>query len=147
MKSRALLLPTIALTLAGLSGCALDQGSGLAADEARDSMYEVLLATQVMLGGSWTIQDDPTPRGCVIPLWVEGTQYPALRLGSAPIDADRAAERAREAWSELGFEISRTDVADIVEIKGTRPLGQLLILRVGDDSMTLQGESECRPVG
>lgn len=144
MKSRPLLLPVIALTLAGLSGCAISQGSGRAPDEARDAMYEVLATTQLMLGGVWTSEDDPTPRGCVIPLWVDGSQYPALRLGPAPVDEERAAGEVADAWAELDFEITRTDVADIIEIKGTRPLGEILILRVGEDSMTLQGESECR---
>lgn len=144
MTFRALLVPTIALTLVGLSGCALSQGSGLSPHESRDAMYDVLRSAQVMLGGIWTIEDDPTPRGCVIPLWVDGSQYPALRVGTAPDDTERAATLVTTAWAELGYEITRTDVADIIEIRATRPLGELLVLRVGADSMTLQGESECR---
>ncbi len=145
MTAQALLLPTLALVLVGLSGCAPWQGTDRTPDEARDAMYEVLETTQASLGGSWQKLDDPTSRGCIIPLWVEGRQFPALRIGPAVRDADRAVGTVATLWEGLGFTISRTDVAEIAELKATRSPGELLILRAGADSMTLQGESECRP--
>lgn len=135
----------IALTVTALSGCVLMPGSGLSALEARADLYRSLDATQDLLGGRWDNQDDPTPRGCIVPLWVDGQQFPALRFGDPPVDAQRAAETITAAWTEWGYRVEQTLVGDIIELRGRDGLGELVVFRVTDDAVTLQGESECRP--
>lgn len=120
-------------------------GSGLSAEESRTELYDSLDQTQEVLGGSWDNRDDPTSRGCLIPLWVEGKHYPGLRIGSAPTDTGSAADSVREAWTEWGYRVTQTLVGDVVELQARDSVGQLLVFRVTDDAMTLQGESECRP--
>ncbi|PRY69982.1 hypothetical protein B0I08_101104 [Glaciihabitans tibetensis] len=127
------------------SGCALSAGSGDSAGAARDSLYETLDSTQDLLGGSWDNQDDPTSRGCVIPLWTDGESFPALRVGPDPARADVAVATVSAFWSDLGLELTTTDVGEVVELQGESDLGEVLILRISAEAMTLQGESECRP--
>lgn len=135
----------IALSVAALSGCVVVPGSGLSADEARSELYTSLDDTEDLLGGTWDNRDDPTARGCLIPLWVEGEHFPGLRLGSAPPDVDDAVDAVASAWAEWGYRVEQTLVGEVVELQGRDSLGELLIFRVTEDAMTLQGESECRP--
>lgn len=150
MKSRLLIMPAVLLVLfvvgVGVGGCALNGGSGDSSATARGALYRLLDDTESSLGGRWENQDDPTPRGCVIRLWKEGELYPALRVGPAPDHAERAVSSTVELWQERGRETSRTDIGDVIEVKGTSDEGEIVILRVSDEAMTLQGESECRPV-
>jgi hypothetical protein len=146
MKIRLALIPAAALVLAGLSGCVVSAGSGMTAVGARDELYKILDHTQAKLGGDWQNQDDPTSRGCVFPVWSKGSHYPALRLGSAPTDARLAVKSVRTLWDKLGYSLQKSMVGDVTQLQGKSALGQLLVLRIGPDSMTLQGESECRPV-
>jgi hypothetical protein len=142
---RLSLLPLSAVLLLAASGCALDAGSGTDPVTARDSMYGVLDQTEGLLGGSWDNQDDPTSRGCVIPLWTDGELYPALRVGPPPEDASGLRAAVAGYWGDLGYTVTTTDVGDVVELQGKSDVGEVLILRVSADAMTLQGESECRP--
>lgn len=135
----------IALSVAALSGCVIAPGSGLTAVEARAELYESLDDTEGILGGQWENRDDPTPRGCIVPLWVDGEQFPALRFGDAPSDVDRAAEAITTAWTEWGYRVEQTLVGEVIELQGRNGLGELLIFRITADAVTLQGESECRP--
>ncbi len=131
--------------LAALGGCAITSGSGLSATEARDALYESLDMTETTLGGEWENRDDPTARGCIIPLWVEGKHYPGLRLGGTPSNVDRVVAKVIEAWEDWGYRVEQTLVGDIVELQGRDSVGELMIFRVSAEAMTLQGESECRP--
>ncbi len=131
--------------LAALGGCALGPGSGLSAGEARDALYEALDETEKIAGGDWENRDDPTPRGCVIPLWVDGQHYPALRLGAPSPDSARVVADVAEAWEEWGYRVEQTLVGDVVELQGRDSLGELMVFRASGDGMTLQGHSECRP--
>jgi hypothetical protein len=135
-----------ALTLAGSgSGCALGSGNGITAEAARTSLYATLDETQDRLGGQWDNQDDPTPRGCSVALWSEGEMYPALRVGTPPERPEYAVESVSAYWDGLGLVLSTTDVGDVVELQGESDEGEIVILRVSAEAMTLQGESECRP--
>jgi hypothetical protein len=152
MRSRGVLpLPPIAALLVaallavGLGGCALNGGSGSSAIAARESLYDVLDATQAALGGAWDNQDDPTPRGCVIPLWKNGTQYPALRVGPAPQNAKTAVAKVSRLWRNRGFSLTTAVVGHVIQVQGKNKVSALLILRVSDEATTLQGQSECRP--
>lgn len=120
-------------------------GSGTSPVEARAELYDVLDETQELVGGSWDNQDDPTARGCVIPIWVDGEKYPALRIGSPPDDPQVALAAILDAWDEWGFTVEKTIVGDVNELQAHNSYNELLIFRVSDDAMTLQGESECRP--
>jgi hypothetical protein len=146
MKIRLAVIPVLALVLAGLSGCVVSAGSGVTAAAARDELYKILDHTQDKLGGHWQNQDDPTSRGCVFPVWSKGSRYPGLRLGPAPTNARVAVKRVRVLWDKLGYSLQKSMVGDVTQLQGRSALGQLLVLRIGPDSMTLQGESECRPV-
>lgn len=120
-------------------------GSGLSPVEARTELYEALDETEEIVGGAWENQDDPTARGCVIPFWVDGEMYPALRIGTAPGDASVALDAVFDAWAEWGYNVEKTLVGEVNELQARNSLDELLIFRVSDDAMTLQGESECRP--
>jgi hypothetical protein len=132
-----------AATLA-LSGCVMLNGSELSATDARDRFYQVLDGTQSAIGGAWTNRDDPTPRGCTVPVMVEGATYPGLRLGPAPSTASAFVEIVRDEWERLGYAVSRTTSGAVTELRGERRQ-EVLVFRVGEDSMTIAGESECRP--
>ena len=133
------------LALAAASGCTVRTGSGAGPESARQSLYGVLDETQELLGGSWTNQDDPTPRGCSIPLFVEGEMYPALRVGTARGDSTAALATVSRLWSDKGYDVTSTGVGAVRELQGNNDVDQLLVLRINGRSMTLQGESECRP--
>lgn len=129
-----------------LAGCAVVPVSAGSDSEARERFLALLDDAQALVGGDWQVRDDPTPRECVIPLWVSGERYPALRIGDAPAAPSAAAERVERAWSDAGLRVTRTDVGDVVEVKGETADGELLVLRVSESASTLLGESECRPL-
>ena len=135
----------VGLVMVGLSGCAVQQPTAVTDAEAHERFLDALDETQDIVGGEWEVLDDPTPRECVIPLWVAGERYPALRLGDAPVLASVAADRVETAWNEHGIRVTRTDIGDVIEVKGETPEGELLVLRVSESASTLLGESECRP--
>lgn len=135
----------VALAIAACSTGCVGNSEGPTAEEARDSLYATLDKTQELLGGRFDNQDDPTARGCALALWSEGDHFPALRLGAAPADPQRAVSAVSDYWSELGYDLTMATVGAVVEVQGTGETGESLILRVSDDATTLQGESECRP--
>lgn len=135
-----------AVTTLALVGCVVGPVSPGSDSDARDRFITLLDEAQRMIGGDWMVEDDPTPRECVVPLWVAGERYPALRIGDAPAAPAAAAERVVQAWSAAGMTVTRTDVGDVIEVRGETSDGELLILRVSASASTLLGESECRPL-
>jgi len=131
--------------LLALSGCVVQPVSSVTDEQAHQRFLTLLDDTQDLIGGQWEVRDDPTPRECVIPLWVPGTRMPALRVGEAPSSATAAAERVAEEWEALGIQVTRSDVGDVLEVKGETGDHELLVLRLSDSASTLLGESECRP--
>lgn len=145
MKSRNM-LAAVAVVALSLSGCMVAPGSGASADDARERFIGILDSTQRELGGEWDKLDDPTPRNCTIPLWVEGIRYPGLRLSSeAPDSQDAALATVEQHWETLELTTERTEVGDATELNATSRDGDLVIFRASPKGMTLQGESECRP--
>ncbi|MDQ4137725.1 MAG: hypothetical protein M3116_02605 [Actinomycetota bacterium] len=144
MKSRNLLAAAAVIVLC-LSGCVVAPGSGATPEEARDRFVGILDSTQDALGGPWQNRDDPTPRNCTIPLWVEGIRYPGLRLGDPPKSTSEALATVEDHWTTLEVTSERAEVGDVTELRGTNPSGDLFIFRANEEAMTLQGESECRP--
>jgi hypothetical protein len=144
MNARTM-LTTAAVAVLCLSGCVVAPGSGVTPDEARERFINVLDSTQDALGGSWDAKDDPTPRNCTIPLWVDGVRYPGLRLGETQGSPEMALDTVEEHWAALEVDAERTEVGDVTELRGTNPFGDLFIFRAAEDAMTLMGESECRP--
>lgn len=145
MLRPAFLGPVAAMMLLGLSGCALESPSEVSDTEARDRFIAVIDETQRTIGGDWQVDDDPTSRECMIPLWVSGHRYPALRIGEAPASVERTADAVEQAWRDDGMSVERQLVGDVVEVSATSEFGELFILRVSESAATLQGESECRP--
>ena len=134
------------MTLPALAGCAVQDPTPVTDLEARDRFMTVLDEAQDLVGGDWDVRDDPTPRECVIPLWIPGERYPALRVGDAPASVSAAAERIEQAWNDAGMRVTRTDIGDVIEVKGESAEGELVVLRVSASASTLLGESECRPL-
>ena len=136
----------IATPLLILCGCAIQPGSGLTASQARVQFYSVLDDTQNAVGTqTWANLDDPTARGCVIPLLIEGNQFPGLRIGPAPRNPEATANQVYTSWTSWGYKVDRSVIGPVIELHGTRAIDEVLIFRVSDKAMTLQGESECRP--
>ncbi len=133
------------MTSLSLTGCVVTPVTEGSDTEARDRFTAMLEETQRLIGGDWIVEDDPTPRECVVPLWVAGERYPALRIGDAPAVPSAAVERVAEAWTADGMRVTRTDVGDVIEVKGETLDGEVLVLRVSGSASTLLGESECRP--
>lgn len=133
------------LTLA-LTGCVMAPVSAGSDAEARERFAALLDETQRMVGGDWQVHDDPTPRECVVPLWVAGERYPALRIGDAAGAPAAAAARVERGWEAEGIAVTRTDVGDVIEVSGETADGELIVLRVSASASTLLGESECRPL-
>lgn len=142
MRTVPAVLTTVLVLSAALGGCA--SARGLDPVQARERFTGVLDDTQSVVGGEWENADDPTARSCTIPFWVEGTRYPALRLAGPPSDPTGAARTVTDYWEGLDYTVETTAVGDVTELQGTGR-GELLVFRVSDDGMTLQGESECRP--
>ena len=128
-----------------MTGCAVQPVSTVSDDEAHDRFLALLDDTQDVIGGEWEVRDDPTPRECVIPLWVGGTRMPALRVGEPASSPASAADLVAEEWEAQGIQVTRTDVGDVLEVKGETDDHELLVLRLSDSASTLLGESECRP--
>jgi hypothetical protein len=148
MPSRGIgLVCALALPLIALGGCAIQPGSGLSASQARVQFYSLLDKTQAAVGGTWDVHDDPTARGCVIPLWVEGVKFPGLRIGPAPRDPVAAANEVDASWTALGLKVDRTRVGQIIQLQARTDENGLLTFRASELAMTLSGESECRPKG
>ena len=145
MHRRILALAVAAFVVATGAGCAVQQATPVTNAEAHDRFLAELDDTQSIIGGDWQVLDDPTPRECVIPLWVSGQRYPALRIGDAPVLGSQAADRVETAWNDQGMRVTRTDVGDVIEVKGESADGELFVLRVSSNASTLLGESECRP--
>lgn len=139
------LLAAAGMLVVSLAGCAIQPASAVTDDEARDRFVNALNDTQTLVGGEWQVLDDPTPRECVIPLWVAGERYPALRVGDAPLSVVLAADRVETAWNDQGMRVTRTDVGTVIEVKGESANGELMVFRVSESASTLLGESECRP--
>ncbi|WP_168915339.1 hypothetical protein [Microcella flavibacter] len=134
----------VSVSAVSLSGCALQSPSEVTDAEARDRFLAVIDETQQLVGGAWQVDDDPTPRGCTVPVWVAGERYPALRVSEDP-RGDGHADRVQEAWEDNGLEVDRSLVGDVVELKAESEFGEVYLFRVSEQAMTLQGESECRP--
>lgn len=148
MPSRGMgVVCAIALPLLALGGCAIQPASGLSASQARVQFYSVLDQTQAAAGGTWEVLDDPTARGCVIPLWVEGESFPGLRIGPAPRDPQQLANQVSAVWLGWGYSVVRSRIGQVIQLQAHSDSDELLLFRVSPTAMTLQGESGCRPKG
>ena len=132
-----LVLPTLLL------GSCMAPSSGAGATDSVD-FFVVLDATQDLAGGSWSVQDDPTARGCVLPDGSEGETYSALRISSMPA---AALNTVAAAWEDYGYTVDRASIGPVSQLIGTNDTSGVLIFRVSDRAMTLQGESDCQPAG
>ena len=141
----ALVSVTLTAMALAVNGCALQATSPVTDQQARVRFLTLLNDAQTLIGGEWSVMDDPTPRDCVIPLGVSGERYPALRVGDPPSAVDAAASRVEQAWQLAGITVTRTTIGEVVEVKGESGDGELIVLRVSDSASTLLGESECRP--
>ncbi len=144
-RTRSTALISLVAATVLLAGCAVQPISSATDDEAHERFLALLDDTQGVIGGEWEVMDDPTPRECVIPLWVGGTRMPALRVGEPASSPASAADLVAEEWEAQGIQVTRTDVGDVLEVKGETDDHELLVLRLSDSASTLLGESECRP--
>lgn len=135
-----------AAVLVMLGGCAVQAPSSPSDAEARERFVALLDETQSVVGGDWSVRDDPTPRECIVPLWVVGERFPALRLADAPFSIELTADRVESAWEAHELTVTRTEIGHVVEVQGESADGEILLFRVSRNAMTLTGESECRPV-
>ena len=110
--------------------------------EARDDLLSVLDDTQQLVGGDWDVRDASAARSCTVQWGLRGVTYPALRLATASAVSLAAVESAWKGW---GYGVEITTVGPATQLIGTGPGGELLIFRLSDRGMTLQGESACRP--
>ncbi len=138
-------MSVVTLLIVALSGCAVQSPTPVTDLEARERFLAVVDEAQRVIGGDWDVQDDPTPRECVIPLWVVGERYPVLRVGDPAASVSAAAQRIEQAWDDAGMRVTRTDIGDVIEVKGESADGELVVLRLSGSASTLLGESECRP--
>lgn len=146
LRARSSLLAVVAATALLASGCSITPITDVTDQEARDRFIALVDAAEDAAGGTWEVQDDPSPRECTIPLWVAGTRIPALRTGPAPhSDVADVTARMEAHFEESGLTVTVSDVGDVVEVRGESRAGELLLFRVSETAMTLSGESECRP--
>lgn len=109
--------------------------------EARSDLYAALDDTQRLIGGQWSNQDDPDSRGCAIGD-SPGRTYSALRIADPVADPLSA---VTAAWEGDGYSVERLEIGPVSQLTGTNAGAALLIFRLSDRAMSLQGESECRP--
>ena len=109
--------------------------------EARDAFYETIDDTEQLLGGTWDVQDDPSPRHCELQSGGSGLNYSALRI--APADTITSVAGVWETW---GYSVQADTIGPVDQLIGTNEAAEVLILRSSDRATTLLGESECRPV-
>ena len=136
----------LAVVSLALAGCASGDSSDESPELARDRLYDFLDETQGVLGGVWENQDDPTSRGCVIPLFTEGETYPALRVGSPPANVAAAVASVTTLWRTRGYTVDEAAIDTVREVQAEGDNGEIVVLRVSAEAMTLHGESECRPL-
>jgi len=117
------------------------RASGPTLTEARDAFYETIDDTEQLLGGTWDVQDDPSPRQCELQSGGSGFNYSALRI--APGDTITA---IAAVWEEWGYSVQADTIGPVDQLIGTNEAAAVLILRSSDRATTLLGESECRPV-
>jgi hypothetical protein len=121
-----------------LGGCAIAPAWGMTVADARTHLD----GTQEAAGGSWSNQDDPVLRGCDIPPWSTGERSSALRIGTPAADPEQVVETVARTWLDWGYRVTRQEIGVVTEVQG-RFGDELLVFRVSDAAMTLQGESEC----
>ena len=144
MNVRLIVAPAVIVAAVVLSGCSASDGPS--AEESRDRFYIALDTTQAALGGEWLEQDDGTPRGCGLSFWREGASYAGLRVGPMPDDVSAAVSAARDVLQEQGYEANVGSVGDVTEVRARGTGTEVITFRITDAGMTLQGESDCRPV-
>ncbi len=109
---------------------------------ATADFFAVIDATQDLAGGQWDVQDDPTSRGCVLPDGTEGETFSALRISVMPAVVLNS---VAAAWEDYGYSVDRESIGPVNQLVATNSTSEVLIFRVSDRAMTLQGESECQP--
>ena len=117
------------------------RASGPTLTEARDAFYATIGDTEELLGGTWDVQDDPSPRHCELQSGGSGLNYSALRIAPSDTIIPVAA-----VWEEWGYAVQTDTIGPVDQLIGTNEAAAVLILRSSDRATTLLGESECRPV-
>ncbi len=146
MLSRGIkLVGALATPLFVMGGCVMQPVTGMSIEQPQTQFFSVLEQTEVLIGGEWDNRDDPTPRGCVIALGIEGESFPALRFGEPPRQVDSTLAAIAVAWTDFGYTVDMVDIGPVVQLSGTRGADELVVVRASDLAITLQGESECRP--
>jgi hypothetical protein len=138
-----LVLPVLLLGSCMTQAQAVTSGAPTLA-EARAEFFAIVDDTERIAGGTWNNQDDPTGRGCELADGSRGRTFSALRLAPAP-DLP-VTEPIVDLWDDWGFSVASTEIGPVTQLVATTDAHEILIFRVSASAMTLQGESECRPV-
>jgi len=118
-------------------------------EQARADFYAVIDDTQELIGGEWDVQDDPNSRGCLLEDGSAGRTFSVLRLAppsDLSVTASVTTASVTAAWEQAGYEVEQMSIGPVTQLIATSEAHEQLIFRVSDRAMTLQGESECRPV-
>lgn len=136
-----LVLPVLLLGSCMVRGQVATAPDASTSAEARADLYATLDDTQNLIGGDWTNQDDPNSLACEFG-GTAGRTYSALRVAAPVADPSAAVEAA---WVSAGYTVESTEIGPVSQLVGEASGHALLIFRLSDRAMTLQGESECRP--
>jgi len=143
----ALVSPLVMLALL-IAGLQLSSNMDQSTDQpthGHGAFGALLDETENLVGGGWDNRDDPIGRGCVIPFAVEGTSYPALRLGAAPRNVNSTVQKVTELWTGHGLAVEQTEISEVTQLTARGERDELVILRVSTHASTLMGESACVP--
>ena len=137
----------LSVALAGCSSAPADPASADSPQQTQSALVALLDEAQQTAGGTWDVQDSPSPDPCELPgSGDEGVTFTGQRTLDAGLDEDALLAVADLLESE-GFEVGRAAVGRSENVRGVMPGNQafFVLLESGDTVATLSGQAACVP--
>jgi hypothetical protein len=129
-----------------VTGCAAAEPADTQSPEqSQDHLLSLLDDVQTQIGGEWTNEDSPSPRGCQLAGGAEGVTFTGTRTLEAQAVTDAQVDDLVAYLSDQGFDAGRSSVGVLVDVLAVDPDDEtsFVEVRIGDQSTQLKGQAAC----
>jgi hypothetical protein len=144
MTRRLAVLVVAAVALA-VTGCSPAPANSETPQQSQDRMLALLDDVQTQIGGAWTDEDSPSPRGCLLAGGEEGVTFTGTRTLEAQPVTEAQIDELVTYLSDEGFDAGRSSTGALEGVLAVDPDDEtsFVEVRVADESTQLKGQAAC----
>jgi hypothetical protein len=137
----------LAVAVLAVAGCTAAPApeSNETPEQSQTRLLALLDDVQEQIGGEWTNEDSPSPRGCTLAGGDDGVTFTGTRTLEAPAPTDEQVDGLVSFLTDEGFEAGRSGMGAITDVLAVDPDDEtsFVEVRITDQSSQLKGQAAC----